>query len=202
MEKEYDKMIQAASDYPQASTVCSQQQHDSAITNDSVISEDERTTIRLSPVRRKDADAIAKESFYNSAQMLDRLDAEQSEESVSEIALASLGAADQMLIHTKQSLYVFTIIDPESISGRLRGGILGDQKVDAFLLPSWVESRDSKITHKSIKAGVKFTFILEEGKGLQRLTTSTVKSLIHRKKARPATLLKRMPGVTLEQVSD
>lgn len=184
MEKEYDEMIQAASHYPQASTVCSQQQHDSAIT------EDERITIRLSPARRTDNDPTARESFYIS------------EETVSQIDLDSLSANDQVLIETTRSIYVFTIIDPVAISGRLIGGVLGNQIVDAYLLPSYVKSGDSTITHKTIKAGVKFTFVIEASKGIQRLTTSSVNSLLHKKRARPATTLKRLPRVTLEQVSD
>ena len=182
LEKEYDEMIRAASHYPQAPTVQGQQQHDSALTDDSTITtEDERATIRLSSARR---------------------DAEQSENPVSEIDLGSLSAADQVLIKTRRSLYVFTIIEPETIAGRLRGGILGDRVVDAYLLPSWVEGGDSTITHKCIRAGVKFTFVIEAGKGFQRLTTSSVNGLLHRKDARPTTRLKSPVRVTLEQVSD
>lgn len=192
MDKEYKEMINAASHYPKTLRLCSREQ------NSSVISEDDKITNRLLPARAKDCDSTDREepclTLYNAAQM--------TEPPVSEIELGSLREADQILIETEQSVYVFTVNDPNALSGRLAGGCLGNRPVYAYLLPTWVVSGDSSIHHKSIKAGVKFIFVIEAGIGLQRLTTSTVKALAHRKKggaARPRNSKRR---ITLEQVSD
>lgn len=192
MDKEYKEMINAASHYPKTLRLCSRGQ------NSSVISEDEKITNRLLPARAKDCDSTDKEepglTLYNAAQMTEPL--------VSEIELSSLRKTDQILIETAQSVYVFTVKDPSALSGRLAGGCLGNRPVDTYLLPTWVESGDSSKHRKSIKAGVKFIFVIEAGIGLQRLTTSPVKALVHRKKGGAARPLNSKRRVTLEQVSD
>jgi hypothetical protein len=189
---EYKEMINAASHYPKTLRLCSRGQ------NSSVISEDEKITNRLLPARAKDCDSTDREepslTLYNAAP--------PSEPPVSEIGPGSLRAADQILIETEQSVYVFTVKDANALSGRLAGGCLGNRPIDAYLLPTWVESGDSSIHRKSIKAGVKFIFVIEAGIGLQRLTTSTVKALLHRKKGGAARPLNSKRRVTLEQVSD
>ena len=200
LDTKYNGIIQVASHYPQALTLSSR---DNSSVISSVISEDERPTTRLSSARAKGTGPTEREILYNTASRPDYASAEQPEATVvSELDIDSLREADQLLIETARSHYVFTVVDTKELWGRLAGGMLGNRVVEAYLLPSRVESDASQVTSKSIKAGMKFIFVIEASKGLQRLTTSSVKSLRHRKKSGATTPLKRKQRVTLEQVSD
>lgn len=156
-----------------------------------LIPEDEKITVRISPFRPKEGGSTARAvrpfSLHNSALRLERVDARQTArpEAVSEIDLGSLEAADQIVIETAHSLYTFTVTDPLAPSGRLAGGILGDQTVDAYLLSSHADNGASELAHKRLKAGLRSIFVIEAEKGPQKLTTSAVKSLLHRKKQEP-----------------
>lgn len=184
--------LYAAPRYPQTLKLCSQTQ-DSSLTG-----EDQKATARLSHRRAEGYDSAERGdlslSLSGSAPMADN--------AVSEIELNSLRKADQILIETARSVYVFTIKDPKALSGNLIGGMLGNRLVDAYLLPAWVEVCGSRADQKSVKVGEKFTFIIEAAVGPKRLTTSTARALVHRKKSGAAHALNRRRRVTLEQVSD
>ncbi|HEX5733800.1 MAG TPA: hypothetical protein VF131_13270 [Blastocatellia bacterium] len=185
MDSKYKESLYAVPHYPQTLKLCSQRQ------NSSVISEDQKVTTRLATACAKDCDSTESEDLsstvHDSALMADNY--------VSEIELDSLRKADQILIETARSIYVFTIKDPKALSGRLIGGLLGNRLVEAHLLAS-------RAGQKRLKAGEKFTFIMDAAMGPKRLTTSTVKVLVHRKKSGATRPLNRKRRVTLEQVSD
>jgi hypothetical protein len=164
-------MTNAATQYPQALTECDHGQHPS------VISEDDKITLRLSPLCLRDCDLTAMD-------------------------LDSLSASDQILIMTARNTYIFTVTDPTGPSGSLKGGILGNQLVEAYLLPTRVEAGASRLARKSLSAGARLTFIIGSDKGLQKMTTSPVKSLLHRKRAAVAAPLINRPRVTLDLFSE
>jgi len=140
-------------------------------------SEDNKITLRLAPSCLKDYDLIAMD-------------------------LNSLSESDQVLIMTARNTYIFTVTDPTGPSGSLKGGILGDRLVEAYLLPTQVEIDTARLAHKSVNAGARITFVIGSDKGLQRMTTSPVKSLLHRKRAAAATPVNDRPRVTLDLFSE
>lgn len=171
MEKEYKAMTGAASQYPRAPIECGHGQDPSAI------SEDDKITLRMSPVCLGACDLTAMD-------------------------LNILSASDQILIVTARNTYIFTVIDPTGPSGSLKGGILGNQLVEAYLLPTQVEIDTSQLARKSLNAGARLTFVIGAGKGLQRMTTSPVKNLLYRKRAAVAPPLNNRPRVTLDLFSE
>jgi hypothetical protein len=102
---------------------------------------------------------------------------------VSEICLGCLNAGDQVLIETAHSSYSFTVIDPRVPSGGLTGGLLGDRAVPAALISLWGDGSDSSLHRRRISAGSRLVFYIESRSSLRTLTTSAVRSLLHRRKA-------------------
>jgi hypothetical protein len=161
------------------------------------ISEDDIITARLLPIGPAGGNAAPSPDHLNAPPPRTT----RAVGHVGEIDIADLSAGDQILIETTHSLYVFTVDDPEMPCGRLLGGILGDRLVYAYLLVSWAEGSDSKLAHKSIRAGEKLIFVIESGEGIQRVTTSMVKSLLHGKQAQAAAPMSSELKATLEQFS-
>jgi hypothetical protein len=76
--------------------------------------------------------------------------------------------SDRLFIHTRRSVYEFFVIDPSRAYGIVRGGIIGERAVRAFLYrPSL------------LKLGSKASLFVESIAGLRFITTSTITSLKH-----------------------
>ncbi|HJQ68340.1 MAG TPA: hypothetical protein VKA70_05185 [Blastocatellia bacterium] len=176
MNSEYGDGLYAAPRYPQTLDLCSQRQNSTVI-------EDQKATARLPRGCAEDYDSAEREALSSS------LAEPVAEQRVSRVDTDSLRRADQILVETERSVYVFTVKDPAALSGKLIGGLLGNRLVDAYLLPV-------------CKVGERFTFIIDAAPGPQRLTTSVAKALVLRRKPGAAQSLNRRSRVTLEQVSD
>lgn len=183
MDNEQVEIIKAAPRHPQVFAVCNQGKKASSAPDS------EKITLRLSPARSTVNGLTGREDQPGS--LCDSpscpacggsLQSREPNGSVAEIDINKLNASDQILIETTHSVYSFTVVDPTIPSGRLIGGVLGNHLVEAALIPSRIESGNAKPTHISLGTGSGFSFLIEWGDNLRRLTTSSVTSLILRKK--------------------
>ena len=76
--------------------------------------------------------------------------------------------SDRLLIHTRNSVYEFFVIAPLRAYGIVRGGIVGNRAVRAFLNRPY-----------SLKLGSKASLFVESKGGLRFITTSTITTLKH-----------------------
>ncbi len=201
MNKQYNQIIHPASYYRQVFAINSQGH------NSQPVSEDDKITLRLSPVRSPEhqvpdcQDHVR--TLYGPPPRIDGFKAISSRRgntdgSVGEINLDNLAAADQILIETAHSVYSFTITDPALPSGKLIGGVLGNRQVKASLVPS----SSSRFNRRSLRIGSRLMFLIEHGNYLRRLTTSTVTKIHYRKEVRTRSLPANARGVKMEHLSD
>ena len=145
--------------------------------------EDERVTEPLSSHRNTRSDVSGSE---NSPE-LDHASALQPNKCankglLSQIDLDCLSRGDLIVIVSSYSFYNFTVADPAIPSGKLTGGVLGSRLVDAEL--KTLEPGASGRANRSLKAGTRFTFLIDFADNLCELTTSRVTNLLHRKQGR------------------
>jgi len=204
LNKQYNAIIHPAVYYQQAFAMRASRQ------TAELVSEDEKITRRLPPVGAAESHMIESEDSYcgfsGSPSHLNHASATHSRKSdtqelVSDMGLASLRVADQLIIETAHSVYSFTVSDPATHSGKLLGGVLGNRLVNAALIPSRSASGPSSLIHNDLGAGSKMIFIIEQGSNLRRLTTSTVTRLLHRKAARSRRVPVRRQEVGQEHVA-
>jgi len=178
--------------------------------NSQASSEDDKVTLRLSPVRSAENQATPSEdktrTLYGPPPRIEGFNLLQSRRgitdgSVNEINLDNLGTADQILIETAHSVYSFTITDPALPAGKLIGGVLGNRQVKASLVPSQLRSGSSRFDRRSLRIGSRLMFLIEHGNNLRRLTTSTVTKLLYRKEVRTRSLPANARGVKMEHLS-
>ena len=200
MNKQHNKIIHPASYYRQAFAGRSSQ----------AVSEDDKITLRLSPVRPPENQATENQdhirTLYGPPPRIEGFNVIQqrrgnADGSVSEINLDKLAAADQILIETAHSVYNFTITDPALPSGKLIGGVLGNRQVKASFVPSQLHS-SSRFARRSLRVGSRLMFLIENGNYIRRLTTSTVTKIIYRKEVRTRSLPANARGVKMEHLSN
>ncbi|HST21101.1 MAG TPA: hypothetical protein VLR90_08290 [Blastocatellia bacterium] len=200
MNKQYNQIIHPASYYRQVFTGC----------NSQAVSEDDKITLRLSPVRSPENQATDSQdhirTLYGPPPRIEGFNVIQSlrsnaEAAVNEINLDKLVAADQILIETTHSVYSFTITDPGIPSGKLIGGVLGNRQVKASLVPSQLHD-SSRFARRSLRIGSRLMFLIEHENYLRRLTTSTVTKILYRKEVRTRSLPVNARGVKVEHLSN
>ena len=99
--------------------------------------------------------------------------------STQEIDFNKVNASDRILIQTQNSEYRFSVVDPQSRSGKLSGGSFGNQLQDATLVGVLVGSYESPRSDTSrLKTNSCALFYISVGAGLKRLTTSVITDLI------------------------
>jgi hypothetical protein len=155
----------------------------------SVISEDEKETLRLVPAYTETADSFDHDLFpyrpFDS--VTGSLDyqarptpAGDADEAVIEVALDQLNRFDQLVIETAHSVYHFTVVNPQLLYGKLIGGILGNQSVGATLKFSCSEGEAPILTDERLKLGLSIVFNLEWGNTIRQLITSSITRLLLR----------------------
>jgi hypothetical protein len=88
------------------------------------------------------------------------------------VNLDCLRASGKISIQTANSVYEFSIVDPASCAGLLKGGALGKSAIVAvFLCSVFDEKLNESLT---IAAGAKAIFLCYSMKGTRRLITSRV----------------------------
>ena len=92
-----------------------------------------------------------------------------------EISLDKLRVNDHVLIRTAHSAYTFRILDPAKHLGLVEGGVFGNYAVKAFLEVAPI-TRDQRL-----KPGVRVCFYTSSFLGYQRVITSSITSLFHRR---------------------
>jgi hypothetical protein len=97
-----------------------------------------------------------------------------------EIELIQVGATDSILIHTRNSEYRFSIIDPEQRRGILSGGTFGDDLHDATLIGALIPGSDLGDSDTSwLRTNARALFYVRAESGIRRFTTSLITKLIH-----------------------
>jgi hypothetical protein len=148
-----------------------------------VISEDEIVTIKLSaePEGTADYGAYPYQPFATSA--FD-FNPEAHSGSAAEVVVAAdeidldqLIVNDQLIIETAHSIYHFRLEDPELLTGRLIGGILGNQSAHAVIKFSCSDDPDITLAARRLKLGLSIVFNIEWGDSVRQLITSTITRL-------------------------
>ena len=98
------------------------------------------------------------------------------------MAFGDLRQADTISIKTERSDYRFSILDPISRRGMLRGGVLGNEPREAVLIGS-ISEVDNLYDTTELKTGWRAYFFLEANDCLIRIITSVVTDIAHSKGA-------------------
>ena len=99
-----------------------------------------------------------------------------------ELAFKDIDESDMILIRTQNSEYRFAITDPQGRRGILTGGSLGDERRDANLIGALPESGMAVVDDTSkLKTGSRALFYLSARKGIERLITSVITNINHRR---------------------
>jgi hypothetical protein len=97
-----------------------------------------------------------------------------------ELSFGGLCPADEIMIQTGNSLYSFSVTDPDVRRGILSGGVLEGRGVAATLMGSFVEGEEGSCTLlSSLKTGARALFYIEIGRGVKRLLTSAITDLLY-----------------------
>jgi hypothetical protein len=165
----------------------------------SIISEDEKVTLRMPPSCPEAGDLFESDLYpyqpFDSVISQPNDIAQQASgskwiESTNEIALDQLNPNDQLIIETTHSFYSFTVVNPNLLYGKLIGGILGNQIAGATLKFSCSENENPVFTAQRLKLGMSVVFNIEWGDKLRQLITSSITRLLLRsddRGNRPAT---------------
>ncbi|HJQ70081.1 MAG TPA: hypothetical protein VKA70_13980 [Blastocatellia bacterium] len=99
-----------------------------------------------------------------------------------ELTFKDITNSDMILIRTQNSEYRFAITDAEGRRGILSGGSLGDAGRDANLVGALPQSGPAVVGDTSkLETGSRALFYLSAKKGIERLITSVVTGIKHRK---------------------
>jgi hypothetical protein len=80
----------------------------------------------------------------------------------------SVRVSDVLKIRTRNSVYEFFVIDPARAYGLATGGSIGNCPIAAFICyPT------------TLQPGFKARLLIETGRGLRYITTSTIKAIKH-----------------------
>lgn len=97
-----------------------------------------------------------------------------------EIELDQVAAADSILIHTRNSQYRFSIVDPAQRRGILSGGSFGDDMHDATLVGALAVGSDPADSDTLwLRTNARALFYLRAEAGIKRFTTSLITRLTH-----------------------
>jgi hypothetical protein len=95
---------------------------------------------------------------------------------VEEVRFNYLRHFDRISIHTVNSVYEFSVTDPASQTGILKGGSLGETEIIASLLCCAVDEKSCDQSQK-LSVGAKAQFLCASAKGFHRLITSPIQKL-------------------------
>lgn len=96
---------------------------------------------------------------------------------VEEVDIKRLKAFEKVSIHTSNSIYEFSVTDPETRTGILTGGALGESTVIAVLMCSAHGEKHSEA--RKLTVGTRAVFLFPGRTGSRRLVTSQVRALLH-----------------------
>jgi hypothetical protein len=99
---------------------------------------------------------------------------------VDEVKFTRLRPSDRISIHTARSVYEFSVTDPASQTGILKGGSLGETEIIASLLCCAIDEEGCDRSQE-LSVGAKAQFLYPSAEGLHRLVTSPVQKLFYRR---------------------
>ncbi len=99
---------------------------------------------------------------------------------IKELPLEKINATDRVVIHTVNSTYMFSLIDPEGRRGLLSGGLLGRRVCDAVLVGTLNRvGQDQPPDPSALRTNCRALFFIRAKTGLERLITSVITRLDH-----------------------
>src|SRR5215213_4660217 len=102
-----------------------------------------------------------------------------------EINFEEVKPSDEISIKTENSLYSFSVEEPEQRKGILTGGTLGNQRREAVLVSSIEgDGRAGTKAFTELKTGARALFFMTAKNGIERLITSVITHLSHLKSKR------------------
>jgi hypothetical protein len=124
--------------------------------------------------------APAEFSEVNKLDNRDNIETVFNEDIAKEMALEGLCLDDEIMIRTGNSIYTFSVTDPQERRGILSGGALDEMAVTAALIGSVAEGEGGSCTFLSgLKTGARALFYIEIGQGVKRLLTSAVTDMLY-----------------------
>ena len=91
-----------------------------------------------------------------------------------------LGAADKLVMRTRNNEYVFVVVDPVRRLGVLSGGLLGERPREAVLVGAMREDGSGLNGDPSgLRTQSQALFYIEAKVGVERFITSTITRLAH-----------------------
>ena len=96
---------------------------------------------------------------------------------VKELDIKNFKGSEKISIQTANSTYEFSVTDPETRTGVLTGGALGDSTAIAVLLGAAHGDKNSESLRLSI--GTRAIFLCSSDTGSRRLVTSPVRVLLY-----------------------
>lgn len=102
---------------------------------------------------------------------------------VTEPAVNASSPGDSILIHTANSTYSFSLIDPVRGFGILTGGVLGNRIVRATLIglamgSTEIDKRSLGGSIERLIAGARAIFLIGSSKGVRRVRTSPITKVV------------------------
>ena len=94
-----------------------------------------------------------------------------------ELDIKNFKGSEKISIQTANSTYEFSVTDPETRTGVLTGGALGDSTAIAVLLGAAHGDKNSESLKLSI--GTRAIFLCSSDTGSRRLVTSQVRALLY-----------------------
>jgi hypothetical protein len=100
------------------------------------------------------------------------------DELVEQIPLNEMVASDQILMRTRQSVYLFSVTNANHCLGTLSGGSLGEESWEAVLIGSASQDSGNEVTYfDRLKIGARAVFFVYDSAGTKRVITSEITRL-------------------------
>ena len=99
-------------------------------------------------------------------------------DTVTEIDLADVDPADRIVIETRNSLYQFSVMDANQRCGILSGGQFTEEIRDAILMGALSAEGGFNVDHLSLRTATRAFFYIKSSRGVERLITSPIISLM------------------------
>jgi hypothetical protein len=97
-----------------------------------------------------------------------------------EILITETNSRDEITFRTTENVYRFCVTNPRACMGFLTGGVLGQQRREAYFAGSVDQRREHFYGPKRIETGTRALFFLLGQQWVDRLTTSLITEVARR----------------------
>jgi hypothetical protein len=96
---------------------------------------------------------------------------------IMEILITEINSRDEITFRTTENIYRFCVTNPRACMGFLTGGVLGQQRREAYFAGSFDQRGEHLYGSKRIETGTRALFFLRGKQWVHRLTTSLITEL-------------------------